>query len=70
MLSICARRKEELEKVAQEAKENGADDVLVLAKDLYNVEAAKSIVVETVEHFGSKPVTFRKTMWCQLLQAT
>ncbi len=62
-LSISARRKEELEKIAKQAEENGATDVLVLPRDLSNVEAAKDVVVETVKHFGSMSGSVGKSIF-------
>ncbi len=53
-LVLVARRKERLEEVAKSCKKLGATDVLVLSKDLSNLDTATEIVKETVKKFGRK----------------
>ena len=53
-LALVARRKESLEKVAEGCKKLGAKDILVVTKDLSDLEACAQAVQETVKHFGSK----------------
>ena len=54
-----ARTKEALEKVALDCKEAGAEDTLVLAKDVGVEEQCEEVVKRTVEHFGGKVKHFK-----------
>ncbi len=53
-LAILDKRMEKLEETAQECKKAGATNVLVLPKDLSDMQACAQAVQETVDHFGSK----------------
>merc|ERR1719474_1081228 len=55
-LSLVARTKEALEKVALDCTEAGAEDTLVLAKDVGVEEECEDVVKMTVEHFGGVDV--------------
>lgn len=51
-LALVARRKEELERVAEQCKRNGAENVLILVKDLMVPEQCQEVIDETVKEFG------------------
>ncbi len=51
---VVARTKSKLEETAKASKEAGAEEVLVLPKDLFLPGASEEVVKETVDHFGSK----------------
>ncbi len=52
-LVLVARRKDKLEEVANNCKSLGAAEVLVLQKDLSNLDMCPEIVTETINKFGS-----------------
>ncbi len=51
---LVARRKERLEEVAASCKKLGATDVLVLSKDLLDLDSCSQVGNETVAEFGSE----------------
>ena len=54
-LALVARRRELLQQVAEECKQLGAKEVLVLQKDLSDLEGAcLQVVKETIKEFGRK----------------
>ena len=53
-LALLARREEKLAEVAENCRKLGANDILVLAKDLLVESSSVEAIKETVEHFGSK----------------
>jgi NADP-dependent 3-hydroxy acid dehydrogenase YdfG len=50
-LSLVARNLDNLNKVAEECREAGAEEVIVLSKDLSVTEQCVAAVEETVAHF-------------------
>merc|ERR1712008_498020 len=55
-LSLVGRNQEALNNVAEECREKGAIEVLVLVKDLMAAEACRDVVSSTVAHFKSLDV--------------
>ncbi len=53
-LVLVARRREKLEVVAKSCKDLGAEEILVLSKDLYQLSSCPEIVKETLDKFGRK----------------
>ncbi|XVF49578.1 hypothetical protein PTKIN_Ptkin04bG0023700 [Pterospermum kingtungense] len=51
-LALVARRTDRLEEVAEEARQLGSPDVIVITADVSKVEDCKRFVDETVNHFG------------------
>ena len=51
-LALVARRKDRLLSVAKECEQNGAQEVLVMEKDLTNADQCKQVIDETVAKFG------------------
>ncbi len=51
---LVARRKDRLEEVAKSCNKLGATDVLVLSKDLLDLDSCSQVVNETVAKFGSE----------------
>uniref|UniRef100_A0ACD5Z9M3 Uncharacterized protein n=1 Tax=Avena sativa TaxID=4498 RepID=A0ACD5Z9M3_AVESA len=51
-LALVARRKHALEAVAENARERGAPDVIVLLADVSDAEESRCAIEETVSHFG------------------
>lgn len=54
-LALVGRNKAALEAVADQCKEKGATDVVVILKDLSSPEACREAIATTVEHFQGKP---------------
>ena len=50
-LSLVGRNQEALNNVAEECREKGAIEVLVLVKDLMAADACRDVVSSTVAHF-------------------
>ena len=57
-IALLARREEKLAEVAEKCRKLGANDILVLAKDLLVESSSIEAIKETVEHFGSKIIPF------------
>jgi len=55
-LSLVGRNQEALNNVAEECREKGAIEVLVLVKDLMSADACRDVVSSTVAHFESLDV--------------
>nr|ACO15565.1 3-oxoacyl-acyl-carrier-protein reductase [Caligus clemensi] len=55
-LSLVARRKDELERVATACKLLGAQDVIISPQDLSQGEGCADCIQDTVEHFGGLDV--------------
>ncbi len=53
-LALVARRRERLEEVAERCRAEGAEEALVVAKDLSVDAQCAEAVEETVKHFGSE----------------
>lgn len=51
-LALVARRRQQLEEVAQRCKAKGAQDVLVVDKDVTKDGQCTSIIEAVVQHFG------------------
>ncbi|CAH1423149.1 unnamed protein product [Lactuca virosa] len=52
-LALVARRKEQLEVVAERARELGSPEVIVIFADVSKVDDCKRFVDETIHHFGT-----------------
>nr|XP_023916554.1 11-beta-hydroxysteroid dehydrogenase 1B-like isoform X2 [Quercus suber] len=52
LLALIARRENALQEVANQAREYGSPDVLIISADVSKVEDGKRIVNETMSHFG------------------
>ncbi|KAL7607458.1 hypothetical protein Lser_V15G17445 [Lactuca serriola] len=52
-LALVARRKEQLEVVAERARELGSPEVIVISADVSKVDDCKRFVDETIHHFGT-----------------
>ncbi len=52
-LVLVARRTERLQEVAESCRKLGATDVLILSKDLLDLDSCPQIVEETINKFGS-----------------
>lgn len=50
---MVARRKEQLEVVAERARELGSPEVIVISADVSKVDDCKRFVDETIHHFGT-----------------
>lgn len=51
-LALCARREKSLEEVADTAREIGSPDVITIRADVSKVDDCRSLVEETMNHFG------------------
>ncbi|CAA7027755.1 unnamed protein product [Microthlaspi erraticum] len=51
-LVLVARRKDRLEVVAEQSRQLGSGDVIVIPGDVANVEDCKKFIDETIQHFG------------------
>ena len=57
-LSLVARNLENLNKVAEDCRKAGAQEVIVISKDLSVTEECVAAVEETVKHYEGKLINF------------
>ncbi len=71
-LVLVARRREKLEEVAQSCRDLGAEEVLLLSKDLYQLNSCPALVIEPPAQFGRKENNFcwNKHLLFTLIQIT
>ena len=59
-LALVARTREKLERTARACREAGATEVLVVPKDLSQIESTKQVIKEVVDKFGSESSFFHE----------